>query len=293
MQFPNTEPAGDGPETSPYRVANGVAPGAPIGLPRGVSEALADPIVKALMAADHVAPKDIEELLRRTAGRLALHDQPRTSPRVAAPELAVKHLVSTALARFARVVTLALALTAGVSAAPPSAAADEAPVAFIRALGDQALSVARSDMLPVSKAAYFDRMLQQDFDLTDICRFVLGPYWRLATPYERQEFSGLFTDRLINFYGRRLAQSGDADFVVTGSRTEPGGVVVTSRIIPRQGNPIVVDWRLGVSNGLYKIEDVAIDGVSMTLAQRSEIAALIARQGGQVEMLLTAMRVGY
>jgi phospholipid transport system substrate-binding protein len=148
-------------------------------------------------------------------------------------------------------------------------------------------------MLPVSKAAYFDRMLQQDFDLTDICRFVLGPYWRLATPYERQEFSGLFTDRLINFYGRRLAQSGDADFVVTGSRTEPGGVVVTSRIIPRQGNPIVVDWRLGVSNGLYKIEDVAIDGVSMALAQRSEIAALIARQGGQVEMLLTAMRVGY
>jgi phospholipid transport system substrate-binding protein len=51
-----------------------------------------------------------------------------------------------------------------------------------------------------------------------------------------------------------------------------------------------VDWRLGVTNGLYKIKDVAIDGVSMALAQRSQIAALIARAGGQFGMVLTTMR---
>ena len=65
---------------------------------------------------------------------------------------------------------------------------------------------------------------------------------------------------------------------------------MTSRIIPPQGAPIAVDWRLGVSDGLYKIEDVAIDGVSMALAQRSEVAALIARDGGQVGTLLATMR---
>jgi phospholipid transport system substrate-binding protein len=69
-------------------------------------------------------------------------------------------------------------------------------------------------------------------------------------------------------------------------------VIVTSRINPRQGAPIAVDWRLGVSDGVYKIEDVAIDGVSMALAQRSEIAALIAPGGGQVGMLLVRMRGG-
>jgi hypothetical protein len=35
---------------------------------------------------------------------------------------------------------------------------------------------------------------------------------------------------------------------------------------------------------------LAIDGISMALSQRAMIAALIARGGGQVEMLLTAMR---
>jgi hypothetical protein len=46
-------------------------------------------------------------------------------------------------------------------------------------------------------------------------------------------------------------------------------------IVRRQGASIAIGWRLGLSDGVYKIQDVAIDGVSMALAQRSQIAALI------------------
>ena len=69
------------------------------------------------------------------------------------------------------------------------------------------------------KAAYFDRLVRQDFDLTGICRFVLGPYCRVSSPAERQQFCDGFADRMVRFYGRRLAQSGKGDFVVTGGRT--------------------------------------------------------------------------
>jgi hypothetical protein len=41
-------------------------------LPRAVSEALADPIVRALMAADRVDEEALEQLLRRAAARLAV-----------------------------------------------------------------------------------------------------------------------------------------------------------------------------------------------------------------------------
>jgi phospholipid transport system substrate-binding protein len=210
--------------------------------------------------------------------------------RVIRHEDAVKPAARTALARLAKSFALALVMIAGLAAAPRPAAADTAPVAFIRALGDQALTVIRSDLPLAEKAAYFGRMVRQDFDLTDICRFVLGPYWRLARPAERQEFCELLTDDLVRLYGRRLTQAGGGNLVVTGSRSGPDGVVVTSRIIPPQGAPIAVDWRLGISDGRYKIEDVTIDGVSMTLAERSEIAALIARKGGQLRALLATMR---
>jgi len=261
------------------------------GLPGGVSEALADPIVKALMAADGVDPKGLEELLQRTASRLAqdLIDSPSRATQC---QRLVKPAAGAAVALFAKGLALVLAVIAGLSAAP-SPAADEAPVAFIRALGDQAVSVIRRPDMPLAtKAAYFDQMVRQDFDVTGICRFVLGPYWRVASPAEQQQFCDGFADRLVRFYGQRLAQSGSGDFVVTGSRIGSDGVIVTSRIIPQQGAPIAVDWRLGVSDGVYKIEDVAIDGISMALAQRSEIVALIAREGGQVGMVLATMRAG-
>ncbi len=278
MDFQKTEPGNDGSKTSLYHAT---------GLPRGVSEALADPIVKAVMTADRVDPKRFEELLRRVAAWLASRDPQNSSAPLTRPE---QPAGGTGLATLAKGFVLTLAVIAGLSVAPRPAAADEAPIAFIRTLGTQAVSVIRSEVPLPNKAYYFGQMVRQDFDLAGICRFVLGAYWRLASPTERQEFCADFADRLVRFYGRQLAQSGDGDFVVTGSRTDPDGVIVTSRIIRAQGAPIAVEWRLGVSDGHYKIEDLAIDGVSMALAQRSEIAALIAREGGQIGTLLATMR---
>lgn len=77
-----------------------------------------------------------------------------------------------------------------------------------------------------------------------------------------------------------------------GGRTGPEGFIATSQIIRPQATPIVVDWQLGISHGLYKIKDVAIDGVSMALAQRSQVAEVVALGGGQLGMLLATMRQG-
>ena len=287
MDFQKTEPGSDGSETSLHRAAKEAAPSTGTRLPRGVSEALADPIVKALMVADRVDPQGLEKLLQHAAARVAQYDPQNGSSRLARRD---KPTASPALAMLAKDFVLVLAVIVGLLGAPVHAAADGAPIAFIRALGDQAVSVLRSDMPLTTKAAYFDQMVRQDFDLTGIARFVLGPYWRAASPAERQQFCDGFADRLVRIYGRELAQSSDGDFVVTGGRTGPDGLIVTSRIVRPQDAAIAVNWRLGISDGVYKIEDVAIDGVSMGLAQRSEIAALIARGGGQVGMLLAAMR---
>ena len=94
----------------------------------------------------------------------------------------------------------------------------------------------------------------------------------------------------MRFCGRRFAEYGGESLRVTGSRADPDGVIVSSQIIRPQGLPIAVDWRLGLSDGHYKIIDVIVDGVSMALTQRSEFAAMIQRNGGQVAGLLAAMR---
>jgi phospholipid transport system substrate-binding protein len=150
--------------------------------------------------------------------------------------------------------------------------------------------VIRSSATLDQKVTYFHQMLRQDFALTEISRFVLGPYWRVANGGQRREFRSLFEDYLVHYYGQQFAQSGGESLRVNGTRTDPAGVVVTSQIVRPQGPPIEIDWRLAVSDGHYKISDVSIDGVSMALTQRSEFAGIVQRNGGRMAGLLATIR---
>ena len=237
-----------------------------------------DPIVSPMRgfptASDTIAPLD-----NRT--RLADCVQPHSVQ---------EHSPGFAVVELARVITIALVVTAGLLLTPRFAAAGDDPADFIRILGNQGLAVIRSDANLDQKVTYFHQMLRRDFALTEISRFVLGPYWRVASGAQRREFRSLFEDYLVHYYGQQFAQYGGESLKVNGSRTDRAGVTVTSQIIRPQGPPIEVDWRLAVSDGRYKISDVNIDGVSMALIQRSEFAAIVQRNGGRVAGLLAAMR---
>lgn len=147
-----------------------------------------------------------------------------------------------------------------------SAPVDGGSTQFIASLGDQAFQVIRSNMDPRQKLSYFHEMLDRDFDMVGISRFVLGPYWRAASDHERHEFVRLLSDDLVRFYRQRFTQYEGETFQVSGSRGDPAGVIVTSQILRPDGPPIAVDWRLSTGyDGLYKISDVIIDGVSMAV----------------------------
>ena len=78
---------------------------------------------------------------------------------------------------------------------------------------------------------------------------------------------------------------------MTGSRADQEGAIVASEIIrPSGAPPVKVEWRLTDQHGTYKIRDVAVDGISMAVTQRSEFASVIQRNGGQVQGLIAMLR---
>ena len=200
-------------------------------------------------------------------------------------------VASTAFPRFLKAFTLAFGVIAGVAALSVATAADEGSAEFISTLGNDALAEMRSAASLDQKLAYFRQMLSQDFDLNGIARFVLGPYWRTASPEQQHEFRALLENHIMLSHGRRLAESSGGDFRVTGSRTDPNGVVlVTGELIAPQGARNKVDFQLGVVDGRYRVQDITIDTVSMVVSYRSEIQSVLASRGGQLGALPTAMR---
>ncbi|HEV2097637.1 MAG TPA: ABC transporter substrate-binding protein [Stellaceae bacterium] len=176
-----------------------------------------------------------------------------------------------------------------IAARPAAAAAD--PAAMIAELGNQALQLLGNKVSADQRVARFRELFTQDFDVPGIARFVLGRYWNIATPAQQQEYVGLFTNYIALAYSNRLAEYSGETLRVMGTRPGPGGPVVSSEIIrPNGAPPARVDWLLTQHDSGYRISDVVVEGISMATTQRSEFAAVIQRNGGQVQGLITALR---
>jgi phospholipid transport system substrate-binding protein len=203
---------------------------------------------------------------------------------------AVKGVAAATFSRFLRAFTVAIVVIAA-AALPLATAADETTAEFIRGGTNDVLAEMRSAAPLEEKETYFRQVLRQDFDMDGISQFVLGSYWRTASPEQQQEFRVLLEKHIMLSHGRRLAEAGGGDFRVTGSRTDPNGVVfVTGELIAPQGARNNLDFQLGVVDGVYRVQDIRIDNVSMVVSYRSEIQAVLASHGGQLGALLTAMR---
>ncbi len=191
--------------------------------------------------------------------------------------------------RFLMTALLLLIVTAS-SAVSPNAVAADARV-FMSEMWNRSIEILSKKLPQTERLARFRELFEADFDGPGIARFVLGRYWRSASPQEQQEFLKLFDDYVVFVYGTRLANFNGESFKVRGSRTEESGVIVSTDVISPGGEaPIKIDWRLVTDNGAFKINDIIIEGISMMVTQRSEFASVIQRHGGQVSGLLELMR---
>ncbi len=181
-----------------------------------------------------------------------------------------------------------LLLLSPATAERATAAAD--PRAFIGDLGNQAIQVLAPSVSLAERSARFRQLLDADFDLPDIARFVLGPYGRELSPASRQEFLAVFRDSIAQAYSAKLAQYAGEPFRVTGSRPSGGETVVTSQVVRHNGAPVEIDWHVIDHGGRPLVTDVYIDGVSMKAAQRSEFAGIIERNGGRADALVAVLR---
>lgn len=134
----------------------------------------------------------------------------------------------------------------------------------------------------------FRSSLEADFDFQTIARFVLGRYWQSATDQERQAFSAVYKDYVVQSYSALFDGFGVQRLKVTGERVEGAATTIVKTDVARSNSAAMtkVDWRvLKVGDG-YKIIEVIVEGVSVSMAQRQEVASIMERNGQQIADLI-------
>jgi len=164
---------------------------------------------------------------------------------------------------------------------------------FIQDLGNEAIGIiADKGLTPEQRHKKYYDLLHQAFDMSTIGHFVLGRTWNTLTPEQQQEYMKLFEALVVKIYGDRLNLYSGETFRVKSVRSENDkDSIIGSEITHSDSTPpTLVDWRVRQDNGKLAVVDVVVEGVSQSVTQRQEYAAILQRNNNDFNALLNVMR---
>lgn len=162
--------------------------------------------------------------------------------------------------------------------------------AFVREVGEEALMLASDGALTEEERVdRYHILFEQSFDADAMSELVIGRHRDRLSEEELSEYRAVFGRYLVEVYGPQLANFMSARFAVTGEReTREGLATVEARLASAPDEILHVRFKVRHAADGYRIVDVAVEGVSLIVVKRQEVASLLLRQG--VEGMFAALR---
>ena len=187
------------------------------------------------------------------------------------------------------------------AATATSVAAEEehGPIAFLKSHDAEVqaiLSEAPADSLPPAVREEIKKHINAAFDFRELSRLALGAHWEKRSPAERDHFAETFSSiiREQNFASfSRYYREGEIRYE---SAEVQGDTAVVQALVPVRDEQIEIEYKLHRVEGVWRIYDLVIDGVSTAEGNRRRYARYIKKNGyekliAQLEKQLARLRL--
>lgn len=186
-----------------------------------------------------------------------------------------------------RAVIAGIASVAALAALPVRALDASQAEAFVTEVADEVTRIVAAASPGDARAAEFLALFRRVAALPQIGRFTLGPTWREMTEQQQQAFLQAFENYAARAYTHRIGEYTGQTLRVTGSQDAgQRGILVNSRIEASGQQPIRVDWLVSDRGGQTQVVDIVAEGVSLSLSQREEFAAMIEARRGDIDRFI-------
>jgi ABC-type transporter MlaC component len=135
------------------------------------------------------------------------------------------------------------------------------------------------------------RLVMENLDARGAALFALGPYQRQLDLETMEAYVAAFTDYITAVYETRLRTFRAHQFKVVASTDAGRGdtTVVTQAVPPLEqrgrGGPVHISLRISPASGQYKIVDVQIAGIWVSMYQREQFAKWLSENRGDLSAL--------
>lgn len=186
---------------------------------------------------------------------------------------------------------LALALLLGaapVGLATP-AVASTAAEDYVTGIARDVMALANTGQKGPALRAKFAALMNRYINLKGIADYALGPYAKKLPANQRPEFYNL-----VNNYAAALFVYYVEDFRGTEleimSTTKQGKFTVIQSAITGKGGREQVKWRLSPSGGGFRVSDVNIKGVWLTISMKDRFSKVLKSSKGDFDPLFAELK---
>ena len=181
-----------------------------------------------------------------------------------------------------------VALAALFAFAAPAAANTPAEE-YVTSIADDVMDLANKGKKGPALKAKFAALLNRYINLKGIADYALGPYAKQLPANKRNEFytlvsnyaAALFVYYVEDFRGSKLQIM---------STTKQGKFTVIQSAITGGGGREQVRWRLSPSGGSFRVSDVNIKGVWLTISMKDRFSKVLKASKGDFEPLFAELR---
>jgi phospholipid transport system substrate-binding protein len=172
----------------------------------------------------------------------------------------------------------ATSATALAAPMPPDQLVKETTTKVLKELTDH-----RDELKNDSQKLYqmVDQVVLPHFDFERMSRYVLGRYWRQATPEQQKQFVEQFRTLLVRTYATALFQYTGQKISYKPFHHDESSkrAVVQTQVERSDGPPIPIDYSLSLASDEWKVYDIKIDNLSLVTNYRSQYGEIVQTQG--------------
>ncbi|MEM8655154.1 MAG: ABC transporter substrate-binding protein [Pseudomonadota bacterium] len=136
----------------------------------------------------------------------------------------------------------------------------------------------------------FERIFARYSDTSYIAAYAMGADGRRASNAQKRAFSDAFQGYIARKYGRRFREFIGGRLEVKGVRKVKNWFEVETTAFLRGEAPFTVTFHVSNRSGRDLFFNMFIEGVNLLLTERTEIGALIDRNGGDIDAMIAQLR---
>jgi len=184
----------------------------------------------------------------------------------------------------------AIALVAAAGLLVAASATPPGPRDVVERTVDQVLAILKdASLTPEARRDRIVEIAYDRFDFPTMSKLVLAKYWKRFDAAQREEFMKEFKDFLAHRYGDRIDRYEQEKVEIVGERSASGGdAVIATKIHRPKAESVAVEYRLRSREGIWRVIDVKIEGISLVSNYRDQFHEVLSHGGP--EKLLAQLR---